>query len=53
MATVMRQFTFSTPDTINANYTTTTGFNDISVGPVTISSGNTVTVTSGTTWAIL
>jgi len=38
--------------TITENVTVTTGNNAISAGPVTISSGVTVTVPSGSTWTI-
>lgn len=36
-----------------SNYTLTSGYNGLTVGPVTINSGVTVTVPSGTVWAIL
>jgi hypothetical protein len=35
------------------NYTLTSGYNGLTVGPITINSGVTVTVPSGTTWVIL
>jgi hypothetical protein len=38
---------------IAENITTTTGKNCLSVGPITISSGNTVTIASGQRWLIL
>ena len=38
--------------TIAANYTMTSGNNAISAGPITINSGISVTVTSGSTWVI-
>ena len=38
---------------ISANYTMTTGKNGMSVGPITIDSGVTVTVPSGQRWVIL
>ena len=40
-------------NTISANYTLTTNFNGMSVGPLTINSGVTVTVPSGQRWVIL
>ena len=39
--------------TIGANYTLTSNKNGLSVGPVTISSGAAVTVSSGARWVIL
>jgi hypothetical protein len=39
--------------TISNNYTFTAGQNGVSAGPITISSGVTVTVTSGCGWAIV
>lgn len=38
---------------INANYTITTGANAMSVGTITIASGVTVTVPSGSNWVVL
>lgn len=35
------------------NYTLTSGYNGLTVGPITINSGITVTVPSETTWVIL
>jgi len=40
-------------NTISANYTITTGSNAMSAGPITINSGVTVTVPSGSTWTIV
>lgn len=40
-------------DDITSNYTLTTGSNGMSVGPITIASGVTVTVPSGQRWVIL
>ena len=40
-------------DDITANYTITTGSNGMSVGPMTLASGVTVTVPSGQRWVIL
>lgn len=42
-----------TPNTISANYTITTGRNGMSAGPMSIASGITVTVPSGSTWVIV
>ena len=39
--------------TISANYTITSGNNALSAGPITISSGVTVTVPSGSTWTVV
>ena len=39
--------------TISNNYTLPAGYNAISVGPVTVASGVTVTVTSGQTWVTI
>ena len=39
--------------TISSNYTVTSGFNGLSVGPVTVASGVTVTVGSGQRWLVL
>lgn len=39
--------------TITSNYTVTTSFNEMSVGPITIANGVTVTVNSGATWSIV
>lgn len=40
-------------NTISANYSITSGNNAVSAGPVTISSGVTVTIPSGSRWAIV
>ena len=42
-----------TTATINTNYTIATGSNAMSVGPVTISSGTTVTIGAGQRWVVL
>jgi hypothetical protein len=39
--------------TVTANYTIPSGSNAMSAGPVTISSGITVTVSSGSTWVVV
>ena len=38
---------------INVNYTFPTGYNGESVGPISIASGNVVTVSSGCRWVVL
>ena len=40
-------------NTIAANYTVDTGFNGLSAGPVTVNSGITVTVASGSAWTVV
>jgi hypothetical protein len=44
---------FENVTTIGANYTLTSGRNGLSVGPVTVGSGVTVTVPSGARWVVL
>jgi hypothetical protein len=44
---------FENSNTISANYTITTNKNGMSAGPITIASGVTVTVPSGSRWAIV
>lgn len=39
--------------TVNTNYTITSGKNAMSAGPITIASGITVTVPSGSTWVVV
>jgi hypothetical protein len=39
--------------TISSNYTLTTSTNGLSVGPITVASGATVTVPSGQRWVVL
>ncbi len=39
--------------TISSNYTLTAGYNGISVGPVTIASGYSVTIPSGAKWLVV
>jgi hypothetical protein len=39
--------------TIAANYTITTGKNAMSAGPITISTGVTVTVPTGSVWTVV
>lgn len=43
---------FVNAQTIDTNYTIGTGFNGMSAGPVTVASGVTVTVDSGSNWAV-
>ena len=38
--------------TVNTSYTIPTGYNAISAGPITVASGVTVTVPSGSTWVV-
>jgi hypothetical protein len=40
-------------NTISANYTIATGNNALSVGPITLNSGNTITLASGQRWIII
>ena len=40
-------------NTISANYTVSTNFNAMSAGPMSISSGVSVTVPSGSAWTIV
>jgi hypothetical protein len=51
--TVNTQPFFRNPPTISANYTVTTAYNEMSIGPITINSGVTVIVDSGATWTIV
>jgi len=44
---------YENTDDITANYTITAGTNGMSVGPMTIASGVTVTIPSGQRWVIL
>ena len=39
--------------TVSASYTVASGFNAMSVGPVTVASGQSVTVTSGQRWVVI
>jgi hypothetical protein len=39
--------------TTSASFTVPTGSNGISVGPITVASGHTVTVPSGSTWVVI
>ena len=44
---------FRTGPTISADYTITPSYNEMSVGPITINSGVTVTVSLGGNWVII
>jgi hypothetical protein len=44
---------YENQQTITANYTVTTSYNAMTAGPVTINSGATVTVPSGSTWTVI
>jgi hypothetical protein len=44
---------FRNVPTINADYTITTTYNEMSIGPITINNGVTVTVNSGATWTVI
>lgn len=44
---------FVNADSVSADYTMATGSNGFSVGPITINSGITVTVTSGQQWVVI
>ena len=44
---------FEAVSNINIDYTISTGYNAMTPGPITISSGNTVTVPSGSVWTIV
>lgn len=39
--------------TISANYTVPTNYNALSAGPVTVNSGVSVTVNSGSVWTVV
>ena len=39
--------------TVSANYTIASGYNAVSVGPVTVNSGVTVTISSGQRWLVV
>ena len=44
---------FRNPPTISADYNVTTTYNEMSIGPVAINAGVTVTVNSGATWTVI
>jgi hypothetical protein len=39
--------------TVSANYTIGSGYNGLSAGPVSVSTGITVTVSTGSTWTVV
>jgi hypothetical protein len=43
---------FVNPTTVSANYTIPTNYNAMTAGPITVNSGITVTVPSGSTWVV-
>lgn len=47
------QVFYENDQTVTANYTITTGKNAMSTGPITVNSGVTVTVPSGSVWVVL
>lgn len=44
---------FVNAQTIDTSYTIGSGFNGLSAGPVTVASGTTITVTSGSVWTVV
>lgn len=44
---------FENPATISANYTVVAGINAMSIGPITVADGVTVTVNDGATWTVV
>ena len=44
---------FRNVSTISADYIVTTDYNEMSIGPITINNGITVTVNSGATWTVV
>ena len=44
---------FRTGTVVSSNYTITNSFNEMSVGPITINAGVTVTINSGARWVII
>jgi hypothetical protein len=50
---ITAQGLFENANTISANYTIGTGNNAVSAGPITINSGVTVTVPSGSVWVVV
>ena len=44
---------YENQQTVTANYTITTSYNAMTAGPITINSGATVTVPSGSTWTVI
>ena len=52
-ATVASGCIYENSQTISSNYSITSGKNAMSAGPITVASGVTVTVTSGSTWTVV
>lgn len=44
---------FVNPTTVSANYIIPTNYNAMTGGPITVASGVTVTVPSGSTWTVV
>ena len=44
---------YENAQTVSSNYTMTTSYNGLSAGPISIGTGVTVTVPSGSVWAIV
>ena len=44
---------FSNAQTVTQNHTTAAGRNEMTIGPITIADGVTVTVTDGTVWTVV
>lgn len=47
------QIFYENGQTVTTSYTITTGNNAMTAGPVTVASGATVTIPSGSTWTIV
>ncbi|MDP6583753.1 MAG: hypothetical protein QF535_03785, partial [Anaerolineales bacterium] len=44
---------YENENSVDTDYTLTTNYNAVSAGPVTVASGVTVTVPSGSTWVVV
>ncbi len=44
---------YENAQTITANYTITTNYNALSAGPITINTGITVTIPTGSNWVVM
>ena len=44
---------YSNTQAVASNFTTTANYNYMSVGPITVNTGITVTITTGSTWSIV
>ena len=44
---------YENAQTISANYTITTNYNALSAGPITINTGITVTIPTGSNWVVM